>query len=286
MTTKTTPAYARVLLDGNSFCRAAFDPQHAGSMAHRVGQRILTLRETQPVVVAWDVAPRERLEHFPGYKAARRSSTWEYREAYNEQRAAFQRLLRMIDIPQVVAPRWEADDALATLAAGEDLTQIQTRDEDLLQTITETNHVLLIKVSKEKNYDARTFTKERGYAPELHIDYKAMAGDSSDSIPGVNGIGDKAALEILKKYPDAVQHILDGTELAPANLAKLSKRAGNLLLKAAADPKHLNLMFWLVTCQTDVRLSWARPIQADRKFLSATLAKMGLRVIAKRLGLV
>lgn len=277
-------AYDTFLLDGNSFGRAAFDPQHPGAMIHRVASRILTLSRNGRVIVAWDTTPDVRIERFPGYKLARRSRTWEHREAYNKERASLQRLLRMLAINQAVSPGWEADDVIATLAIRlKGLNQIQTRDEDLLQCISDRTHVLLIKVQKEKVFDSETFLAERGFEAHNIISHKALAGDVSDSIPGVKGLGDKAATEIVSKYPHFVDAVIGGTWNEPFESLDLSTRSRNLAKKAAEDPIHLETMRWIVTANVDVPIVWAAP-NPERHKLSAMLSLYGLKTLAERLG--
>ncbi|HEQ65278.1 MAG TPA: hypothetical protein ENN64_00415, partial [bacterium] len=100
-------------------------------------------------------------------------------------------------------------------------------DKDLLQLVSDKVAVGLPAGSfrQMKIYDRETVREKYGYYPEQIVDYKAMVGDSSDNIPGVKGIGDKSALELLEKY--------DTLEGIYSNIDNIKPRWKNLLNESA-----------------------------------------------------
>jgi DNA polymerase I len=120
-------------------------------------------------------------------------------------------LVRAFNIPVIMVDGFEADDVLGTLAqyvkkgkwSGQELKMIiVSGDRDLLQLIDQDVNVCLPQGSfKSLTVFNKDTTKERyGYYPEQVIDYKAIVGDPSDNIPGIKGVGDKSAFELLEKY--------------------------------------------------------------------------------------
>ena len=75
-------------------------------------------------------------------------------------------------------------------------------DKDFLQLITDEVEVKLLKTKDYIRYNPESFKEDWGFTPIHMIDYKALAGDSSDNIAGVKGIGDKTAINLLKTYED------------------------------------------------------------------------------------
>ena len=118
---------------------------------------------------------------------------------------------------QIDKPNTECDDILATLAkyySCLDATVIiATDDKDMQQLL---NKNVIISHSRKGNLDEGRFKQEFGFAPILFIDYLAIAGDTADSIPGIMGIGEKGAIELITKF---------GTiESIYANIASVPKK--------------------------------------------------------------
>ncbi|MBW8885647.1 MAG: DNA polymerase I, partial [Planctomycetia bacterium] len=97
---------------------------------------------------------------------------------------------------------YEADDILATIArqveAAGDRCLLVTSDKDCRQLITD--HVQLYDIRKKKVFDAATLMETWGIRPDQVVDFQAIRGDSTDNIPGVPGIGEKGAQELLAKF--------------------------------------------------------------------------------------
>src|SRR5689334_10096457 len=115
-------------------------------------------------------------------------------------------LVEAFNIPKLTAEGYEADDVLGTaarLAVAEGLdVKIITGDRDLLQLADE--HVTISlsgqKLSEAMDYGPEEVKARFGLGPREYIDYKALVGDKSDNIPGVAGVGEKTALDLLLKY--------------------------------------------------------------------------------------
>ena len=103
---------------------------------------------------------------------------------------------------------WEADDLIGTIsrkceAAGWDCVVV-TGDKDSLQLITDHTKVKLVSTrmgqTTTKDMTPETFREQYGFAPIHMIDLKALMGDTSDNIPGVPGVGEKTAMDLIQKY--------------------------------------------------------------------------------------
>ena len=98
---------------------------------------------------------------------------------------------------------FEADDVIGTVSRmtkGEAHTYILTGDRDSLQLINDDTSVILVKTKEDIVYNEQKFTEEYGVTPTQYIDVKAIMGDSSDNIPGVNGIGEKGAFKLISQF--------------------------------------------------------------------------------------
>ncbi len=128
---------------------------------------------------------------------------------------SIRRMLGGFCIPALGCPDYEADDVLATVARiTEELggrCYLVTSDKDCRQLITE--HVVLYNIRKDQVFDAAALEKEWGIRPEQVVDFQAMTGDSTDSVPGIPGIGPGYAKKLLQKYgtlEEAIEHKGEG----------------------------------------------------------------------------
>jgi len=184
------------------------------------------LKEFKPdyMVAAWDLPGKTfRHEKFEAYKAHRKEKE---PELY-AQIPLIQEILSFYGIPSVSAEGFEADDVIGTLAErakGESFqTLIVTGDQDALQLVDDTTKVVyFIKgISETKIYDPAAVIEKYGFTPAQLIDFKALRGDPSDNIPGVKGIGEKGAKELIAQY-GSVEAILAASKegTLPAKMAK------------------------------------------------------------------
>lgn len=157
------------------------------------------------VAVAWDKPKtniRKRLEMYPEYKAGRKPAP----EDFKAQIPILHELLDAFGWPLYELDDYEADDIMGTLAlqAGKkDIeTLLVTSDLDMLQVINPLTHVYALKtgLSNIELYSPKSFEAKYGILVNQFLDMKALKGDSSDNIPGVPGIGEKGAVELLKAY--------------------------------------------------------------------------------------
>ncbi|MEY2644476.1 MAG: polymerase [Cyanobacteriota bacterium] len=202
----------------------------------------------QGVVIAFDTAePTFRHQADASYKAHRDEAP----EHFFQDLANLQRLLQEgLDIPLCMAPGYEADDVLGTLAnraaAAGWRVRILSGDRDLFQLVDDTRDIAVLYMGGgpyAKNSGPVEIRREGviaklGVTPEEVVDLKALTGDSSDNIPGVKGVGPKTAITLLQAHGD-----LDGIYAALEQLQAAGAKAkdpkgalkGALLAKLSAD---------------------------------------------------
>lgn len=164
------------------------------------------IQEQQPthLAVCWDVKGGTfRDEVFEDYKAGREQKE---QELY-DQIDLINSILDAYGIPSFGIEGWEADDLIGTIAEIErknDATDtiIITGDLDALQLVDDSTevHFFVKGLSKMKVYDTEAVIDRYEFGPEHIVDYKALAGDSSDNIPGVKGVGAKTATTLIKAF--------------------------------------------------------------------------------------
>ncbi len=157
------------------------------------------------VAVAWDKPKtniRKRLELYPQYKAGRKPPPADF----YEQIPILHELLKAFGWPLYELDDYEADDimgALAKQATTEGIeTMLVTSDLDMLQLVDGHVHVYALKrgLSDIELYSPESFEAKYGIKVSQFLDLKALKGDSSDNIPGVPGVGEKTAIDLLQKY--------------------------------------------------------------------------------------
>ncbi|MDR2179953.1 MAG: DNA polymerase I [Synergistaceae bacterium] len=154
----------------------------------------------QRCVIVFDApGPTFRHELYKEYKAGRKPTP----EDFKPQVPLLRELLTALGYPVVMEPGVEADDVIASLALavareGEEAL-IVTSDKDLFQVLGPGVKMLrpLKGIATLKLYDENVFTEEFGFPPGSMPDYLALLGDSSDNVPGVAGIGEKTALQLI-----------------------------------------------------------------------------------------
>ena len=192
------------------------------------------------VCVAWDKPKtniRKRLELYPEYKAGRKPPPPDF----YTQIPLLHELLDAFDWPLYELDDYEADDIMGTLAVqatAQDIkTILITSDMDMLQLIDLHVNVYALKkgLSNIELFHPESFTEKYGLLPVQFLDLKALKGDSSDNIPGVPGIGEKTAIELLKEHHtldevyeniDLIKESVRKKLVAGKDLAYLSKKLG------------------------------------------------------------
>ena len=222
-----------LVIDGNSILNRAFygvrllttkDGKFTNGIFGFMNILIGMLDEYKPdsVAVAFDVKhPTFRHEMYDAYKGTRKPAPTELIEQF----PTLKELLGYLGFTVVEKPGYEADDILGTLSAAcgeDDFCYIATGDRDSLQLVRENVNVLLATTRMGKSetvkYDIAKINEVYGVTPQQLVDIKAIQGDTSDNIPGVAGIGEKGAADLIQKF-GSIEYIYD-------NLADLDIKAG------------------------------------------------------------
>lgn len=157
-----------------------------------------------PTIVAWDAGTSGRTELYPEYKAQRIKRP----DLLKQQWPAIAPLVQALGYRNIIAEGYEADDVIATLAekarAAKVPVTIVTGDRDVFQLIDEDGLVEVMAtargITETKTYDRDAVIERYGIPPEAIPDFYGLKGDTSDNIPGVDGIGEKTAGDLIKKY--------------------------------------------------------------------------------------
>jgi DNA polymerase I len=178
--------------------------------------KIVTDYGVQPTVVAWDAGSSGRTEVYSEYKSQRRSRP----DLLKQQWPAMEPLVEAFGYSNVKVDGYEADDVIASLAeraldADPAVpVMIVTGDRDAFQLIDGDGFVKVMATSRgiteTKIYDRQAVIDRYGIAPDLIPDFYGLKGDTSDNIPGVPGIGDKTASELIQSYgslEDVLAHV-------------------------------------------------------------------------------
>ena len=194
------------------------------------------VRELQPghVVAAFDVpeTPTFRHQLFPLYQAQRGPMGGEHADDFRRQVGLTREALPRLGIPAVAVPGYEADDVMGTLArrtadSGEQAILVST-DRDLLQLISPGIEVLPPGRASAPVRAPEDVRERLGVLPQYVPTFKALAGDPSDNIPGVTGIGPKTAAGLIGQYGDLdeiYQHVEELSARASAALNAERERA-------------------------------------------------------------
>src|SRR5436190_10217062 len=188
----------------------------------------------RPTVVVWDAGSSGRTEIFSEYKSQRRSRP----DLLKQQWPAMEPLVEAFGYRNITVEGFEADDVIASLvdralrATPPVPVMIVTGDRDVFQLIDPDGVIKVMATSRgiteTKIYDRRAVIDRYGIAPELIPDFYGLKGDTSDNIPGVPGIGDKTASDLLQRFES-----LDGV-LSSIEEISGAKRKQNLTEHAEA----------------------------------------------------
>jgi DNA polymerase I len=233
------------LLDGHSLSYRAFFalPETLATTTGQVTNavygftsmliKLLTEERPDRIAVAFDLGtPKARLERYAEYKAGRRETPDEFRQ----QLGLILEVVETLKIPLVSHPEQEADDLIATLAVravdeGMDVV-IVTADRDFFQVVRPGISVQFNRrgISDIVMYDVDAVTARFGLPPEQYLDYVALKGDSSDNIPGVPGVGEKTASQLIQTYGSVEELLRHTEELKPRVRAGIEEAGDQLLL--------------------------------------------------------
>ncbi|MCI0566818.1 MAG: DNA polymerase I [Acidobacteria bacterium] len=209
------------------------------------------LQDKKPtfIAVAFDrPEPTHRHLAFPSYKANRQAPP----EDLIEQIPDIKEVCRVLGIPQVEMAGFEADDLMGTLArkAVEDGFRVVlvSSDKDLLQLVNDSVQVL--HPSRGELLDREGVKRSFGVYPEQVVDVLALMGDSSDNVPGVPGIGEKGARDLVVTYGSLEECLRHASEISRKTYRENLLKHGDQARKSRE----------LVTIHGDVPMPW----QADQ----------------------
>ena len=167
--------------------------------------KISTDYKLEQLIVTWDLPGKTfRNDIYTDYKANRSSAP----DNFNVQVPLLHELLKTFNIPQVSKEGFEADDVLGSLSTilnnQNKKVLIVTGDRDTYQLISNKTKILYTKrgISDVDLVDEKFFLKKFGIKTNQYVEYLALKGDPSDNIPGLPGVGEKTAINLLKKYKD------------------------------------------------------------------------------------
>jgi DNA polymerase-1 len=197
----------------------------------------MTLREIEAVrpshvAVAFDVpvAENRRVQRFPSYKANRPECPPELAPQFDILRE----VLSSLNIPCLQAPGYEADDLLGSMArkaeeAGKQVSLL-TGDRDVLQLLSGKTQVRYVKkLQAPETYDVPRFVQEFELLPSQLPDLKGLAGDPSDNLPGIQGVGPKTAVKLLQEY-ETVEGVLENAHRQKGKLRERLEQGREMAL--------------------------------------------------------
>jgi DNA polymerase I len=240
--------------------------------------RLLENDKPDYMAVAFDVGKTFRHEMYPEYKGTRAKMP-------DDLRPQIKRIRQMVDIfnlPRLEMEGFEADDVLgsvARVASEEGLgVKIITGDRDLLQLVNERVIVNLPgrSMSDARDYYPADVVKKLGVRPDQVVDMKALMGDKSDNIPGVYGVGEKTAQNLLKQYEtlDNIYKHLDEIPGRFRNKLDTDKEAAYLSQELAR-----------IRCDLDISvdLEHARATKLDIAAVTELFRELEMHSLIKRL---
>ncbi|NTW98409.1 MAG: DNA polymerase I [Geobacteraceae bacterium] len=274
------------LIDGSSYIyRAYYAIRHLSSPSgfptnaiYGFIQMLLKLLKDynpQHVAVVFDAGRTTfRTEMYPEYKANRAAMPDDLRM----QMEPIREVVRAFSIPTLELQGYEADDIIGALAgrfaAQGGKVVVVTGDKDLMQIVTD--HVTLLDTMKGKESGIAEVVERFGVLPELVIDILGLAGDSSDNIPGVPGIGEKTAAKLIQEFGSLDTLLERADEVKGKNGEKLREFREQALLSRRLATIELN-----VPLEVDMDTLTAR--DPDQEALNAIFKTFGFTSLIKEL---
>ncbi len=274
------------LIDGSSYIyRAYYAIRHLSSpkgfptnALYGFTQMLLkVLKERSPdhLAVVFDAGRRTfRNEIYPDYKANRSAMP----DDLAPQIGPIKEMVRAFNIPALQLEGYEADDIIGTIARdceGKGLdVMVVTGDKDLMQCVSD--HVRLLDTMKEKESGVAEVEERFGIGPERVVDILGLAGDSSDNIPGVPGIGEKTAIKLIQEYGSLDSLLERAAEVKGKNGEKL---------REFADQARLSRQLATIDCQVPIAYNFADFIlsPADNPRLAELFKEYGFTTLMKEL---
>ena len=277
------------LVDGNNLAYRAFfalpeelqttDGQPTNALLGFTNMLFKLLSDYSPrgVAVAWDTRPTHRTELAETYKEGRRPMP----DLLREQFPHFRPIVEAFGYSNLEFDGWEADDVIATLATRADESAIRTcvvsTDRDAFQLCSDNVSLMM---TPRGVADVHVYTPERvelryGIRPDQVPDFIGLKGDTSDNIPGIPGIGDKTAGQLIAQYGSLEEVIAHAGELSPARSKAVVEHADQ-----ARASKQLATMRRDLPLEVDVAELVASP--PDRSTLKEIFRRFEFRGLLSR----
>ena len=286
MTQETTPRPTIYLIDGSSYIyRAYYAIRHLSSpkgfptnaLYGFIQMLLKVIKEKKPdhLAVIFDAGRQTfRNEIYADYKANRAAMPDDLRQQIGPIKEA----VRAFNIPALELAGFEADDIIGTIARDceeKGMTAVVvTGDKDLMQIVSD--NVTLLDTMKDKVSGPAEVVERFGVGPELVIDILGLAGDSSDNIPGVPGIGEKTAIKLVNDF-GSLDELL-------ARAGEVKGKTGERLQEFAEQAR---LSRRLATIDCHVPLAWSYDDFAaspqDNRRLAELFKEYGFTTLMKEL---
>ena len=238
----------------------------------------------EAVAIAFDVhAPTFRHEMYKEYKGNRKGMP----EELAQQMPVLKELLTAMGYKLIECAGWEADDIIGTLAKNckdGDFCYIATGDRDSLQLVDEKVNVLLAapKAGKTETivYNIDKIIEDKGVEPLKLIEVKALMGDTSDNIPGVQGIGEKTATDLIKRY-GSIDYIYENFETLDFTNSVRNK------LSAGKDSAFISRTLGTIRTDAPVDTDYNSyiPGKTDEQLTKTILTELEMQKFIDKLGL-
>ncbi|HKF81658.1 MAG TPA: DNA polymerase I [Solirubrobacterales bacterium] len=286
-----TAAPQLFLIDGNSLAYRAFFalPESIGTSDGRPTNAIYGLasmlvkiideHHPQGVVVAWDAGYSGREKTYDLYKAQRKPRP----DLLREQWPHLMPLVEAFGYTNVKVEGFEADDVIASLVrqAREEGIEVMvvTGDRDAYQLVDDGVRVMSTSrgITETKIYDRAAVQERYGVPPELITDLMGLRGDTSDNIPGVPGVGEKTATQLLQQF-GSLEAVLESVDQISG-----AKRKQNLTEHADDARMSKQLATLQYDIETGVDLAEAMASEPDRGALREFMREFELRAVLERL---
>ena len=277
-----------MVLDGNSIVNRAFygvrmlnapdgTPTNAVFGFINILSRLMNEEKPEALCVTFDMhAPTFRHLQYDGYKAQRKGMP----EELVVQMPILKEVLDAMNIRRYELEGWEADDLIGTIGRscgceGWDCV-IVTGDKDSFQLID--GHVTVKHVKSRmgqtevKLYDRSAFEEEYGFEPIKMVDLKALMGDASDNIPGVPGVGEKTALDLIRRF-GTIEEIYANIDVIDIKEGVRSK------LKSGRESAEMSYGLATIKCCADIGFDPEenRVRDVDNDALYAIFKRLGFR---------
>jgi len=291
-----------LIIDGNALMHRAWhalppltapDGRAVNAVYGFLSVFIKMIKDIQPqyISITFDTKAKVfRSDEYPEYKAGRTKQPDEFYQQFD----ILKQILADFKIISLEKDGYEADDIIGTIAYQLSSLPtppeivIVTSDFDLLQLINQHVKVVLLKkgISETVVYDEDAMQEKYGFSPTEFVDFKALKGDASDNIPGVKGVGEKTAQELIKNF-GSIERIynqeLDASTMdydrpIPTRIQKLLwqyKNEAFLSKKLATIVRDVPIEFNIVTCSFK---------GFDISTVEKIFIKFGFRTLITRLG--